>query len=70
MGELQAGLPESDVVLARELTKRFEEFLRGKPAALLEMAAETQLERRIRGARRTGWQKIRNRIILGTVCMF
>ncbi|MBM3878474.1 MAG: 16S rRNA (cytidine(1402)-2'-O)-methyltransferase [Verrucomicrobia bacterium] len=35
LGELAAVLPERIVVLARELTKRFEQFLRGKPAELL-----------------------------------
>lgn len=34
LDELKAAMPDRDVVLARELTKRFEEFLRGKPAAL------------------------------------
>jgi 16S rRNA (cytidine1402-2'-O)-methyltransferase len=29
-------MPDRPVVLARELTKRFEEFLRGTPADLLE----------------------------------
>jgi len=33
--ELSEVFPERLVVLARELTKKFEEFLRGKPAALL-----------------------------------
>jgi 16S rRNA (cytidine1402-2'-O)-methyltransferase len=37
LGELNEIFPERDVVLARELTKKFEEFLRGKPAALLEL---------------------------------
>jgi len=31
-------------VLARELTKKFEEFLRGKPPALLEMAQKRSLK--------------------------
>src|SRR5579859_2517242 len=39
LGELNEVFPERDVVLSRELTKKFEEFLRGKPAALLEIAA-------------------------------
>jgi 16S rRNA (cytidine1402-2'-O)-methyltransferase len=34
--ELAQVLPEREVVLARELTKKFEEFLRGKPDALLK----------------------------------
>ena len=34
--ELVAVFPEREVVLARELTKKFEEFLRGKPAQLLQ----------------------------------
>jgi len=33
--ELQVLMPERQVVLARELTKKFEEFLRGLPAELL-----------------------------------
>ncbi len=36
LGELREAFPERQVVLARELTKKFEEFLRGKPAELLE----------------------------------
>jgi 16S rRNA (cytidine1402-2'-O)-methyltransferase len=35
LGELAELAPERDVTIARELTKRFEEFLRGKPAELL-----------------------------------
>lgn len=37
LGELGSVMPERLVVLARELTKRFEEFLRGTPAQLLEV---------------------------------
>jgi len=44
LGELNDVFPERDVVLARELTKKFEEFLRGKPAALLEIAAKRKLK--------------------------
>jgi 16S rRNA (cytidine1402-2'-O)-methyltransferase len=45
LAELTEVFPEREVVLARELTKKFEEFLRGKPSILLE-----QLESRaIRG---------------------
>jgi len=36
LGELQEVFPERQVVLARELTKKFEEFLRGSPSELLE----------------------------------
>ena len=36
LGELKDILPERPIVLARELTKKFEEFLRGNPAELLE----------------------------------
>ena len=36
--ELNEVFPARDVVLARELTKKFEEYLRGKPAELLEVA--------------------------------
>ncbi|MGO8765113.1 MAG: 16S rRNA (cytidine(1402)-2'-O)-methyltransferase [Limisphaerales bacterium] len=42
--ELSEAFPERDVVLARELTKKFEEFLRGKPAALLEIARKRTLK--------------------------
>jgi len=35
LGELAELMPDRDVVLARELTKKFEEFLRGKPAELI-----------------------------------
>jgi 16S rRNA (cytidine1402-2'-O)-methyltransferase len=44
LGELNEVFPERDVVLARELTKKFEEFLRGKPAALLEIATKRKLK--------------------------
>jgi len=36
LGELNEVFPERQVVLARELTKKFEEFLRGKAGVLLE----------------------------------
>ena len=38
LGELADRFPEYGIVLARELTKRFEEFLRGSPAQLLAEA--------------------------------
>ncbi|HTB85800.1 MAG TPA: 16S rRNA (cytidine(1402)-2'-O)-methyltransferase, partial [Candidatus Sulfotelmatobacter sp.] len=38
LGELNEVYPGREVVLARELTKKFEEFLRGKPAELLQIA--------------------------------
>jgi 16S rRNA (cytidine1402-2'-O)-methyltransferase len=44
LGELALVFPAGDVVLARELTKRFEEFLRGKPAQLLAIAAQRRLK--------------------------
>jgi 16S rRNA (cytidine1402-2'-O)-methyltransferase len=44
LGELNDVFPDRDVVLAREITKKFEEFLRGKPAALLEIAAKRSLK--------------------------
>jgi 16S rRNA (cytidine1402-2'-O)-methyltransferase len=44
LGELVEVYPDRDVVLARELTKKFEEFLRGKPAALLEIAQKRSLK--------------------------
>ena len=42
--ELSEVFPERDVVLARELTKKFEEFLRGKPAELLEVVRKRSLK--------------------------
>jgi 16S rRNA (cytidine1402-2'-O)-methyltransferase len=44
LGELNALYPGRDVVLARELSKKFEEFLRGKPAVLLELAQKRSLK--------------------------
>ena len=44
LGELNEVLPDRDVVLARELTKKFEEFLRGKPAELLAIAQQRSLK--------------------------
>jgi len=44
LGELNEFFPERQVVLARELTKKFEEFLRGKPAELLEIARKRSLK--------------------------
>jgi 16S rRNA (cytidine1402-2'-O)-methyltransferase len=43
-GELHEVYPDRDVVLARELTKKFEEFLRGKPAELLAIAQKRSLK--------------------------
>jgi 16S rRNA (cytidine1402-2'-O)-methyltransferase len=42
--ELSEVFPERQVVLARELTKKFEEFLRGKPVELLAMAKKRSLK--------------------------
>jgi len=42
--ELSEVFPEREVVLARELTKKFEEFLRGKPAELLVIAKKRSLK--------------------------
>ena len=42
--ELSEVFPGQPVVLARELTKRFEEFLRGKPAELLANATPRSLK--------------------------
>src|SRR5262249_51418247 len=36
LGELSVIFPEREIVVARELTKKFEEYLRGTAAALLE----------------------------------
>ena len=44
LGELTELFPTARVVLARELTKKFEEFLRGTPAQLLEMAGKRSLK--------------------------
>jgi len=44
LGELGEVFPDRQVVLARELTKKFEEFLRGKPVELLEMAKHRALK--------------------------
>ena len=44
LGELNEVFPERTVVLARELTKKFEEFLRGKPAELLEQTKKRSLK--------------------------
>lgn len=42
--ELRLLLPGRKIVLARELTKRFEEFLRGRPAELLEQIKTRSLK--------------------------
>ena len=44
LGELNEIFSEREVVLARELTKKFEEFLRGKPGTLLEIARKRSLK--------------------------
>ena len=44
LGELAEVFPERPVVLARELTKKFEEFLRGTPAELLAATATRSLK--------------------------
>jgi 16S rRNA (cytidine1402-2'-O)-methyltransferase len=44
LDELGAVMPERQVVLARELTKKFEEFLRGTPAQLIEMIKSRSLK--------------------------
>jgi 16S rRNA (cytidine1402-2'-O)-methyltransferase len=44
LGELSAVFPERRVVLARELTKKFEEYLSGNPAELLEVAKKRHLK--------------------------
>jgi len=40
VAELAEHLPDREVVLARELTKKFEEWLRGRPAALAKQLEE------------------------------
>jgi len=44
LGELNEVFPERSVVLARELTKKFEEFLRGTPAELLDVTKKRSLK--------------------------
>lgn len=44
LGELNEVFPVRDVVLARELTKKFEEFLRGKPSELIELTKTRSLK--------------------------
>ena len=44
LGELGEVFPERTIVLARELTKKFEEFLRGQPAELLVLARQRTLK--------------------------
>jgi 16S rRNA (cytidine1402-2'-O)-methyltransferase len=44
LGELNEVFPDRQVVLARELTKKFEEFLRGTPAELMAVVARRALK--------------------------
>lgn len=44
LGELHEVFPQRPVVLARELTKKFEEFLRGTPAELLAITQKRKLK--------------------------
>jgi 16S rRNA (cytidine1402-2'-O)-methyltransferase len=44
LGELKDIFPERPIVLARELTKKFEEFLRGNPAELLEQLQKRSIK--------------------------
>ena len=44
LAELEEVFPHRNVVLARELTKKFEEFLRGKPAELRAATAKRSLK--------------------------
>jgi len=44
LGELNEVFPDRTAVLARELTKKFEEFLRGTPAELLALVAKRSLK--------------------------
>jgi len=43
LGELKDIMPERRVVLAREITKKFEEFLRGTPAELIQQIGNRTL---------------------------
>ncbi len=44
LNELSEVFPGREIVLARELTKKFEEFLRGTPAELLEVTQKRSLK--------------------------
>lgn len=44
LGELNEVFPDRTIILARELTKKFEEFLRGTPAELLALVAKRSLK--------------------------
>ena len=44
LGEIVEVFPGREVALARELTKKFEEFLRGKPAELVALAQKRPLK--------------------------
>ncbi len=44
IGELNAVFPDRRVVLARELTKKFEEYLNGTPGELLEAVSKRRLK--------------------------
>jgi 16S rRNA (cytidine1402-2'-O)-methyltransferase len=44
LGELSEVYPDRPVVLARELTKKFEEYLRGRPAELIAMTKTRSLK--------------------------
>jgi 16S rRNA (cytidine1402-2'-O)-methyltransferase len=44
LGELNEVMPERTVVLARELTKKFEEYLRGRPGELIEATKTRSLK--------------------------
>jgi 16S rRNA (cytidine1402-2'-O)-methyltransferase len=44
LAELHEVFPERDVVRARELTKKFEEFRRGRPGELLEVTKKRALK--------------------------
>jgi 16S rRNA (cytidine1402-2'-O)-methyltransferase len=44
LAELQQVFPERPVVIARELTKKFEEFLQGRPGELMEQTRQRSLK--------------------------
>jgi len=44
LGEMQEVFPERQVVLAREVTKKFEEYLRGRPGELMQALAGRSLK--------------------------
>ncbi len=57
LGELNELFPDATVVLARELTKKFEEFLRGTPAELLQVSQNRSLKGEFVVLVKSDWDK-------------